>query len=274
MSPGRFTTGMEAGLGARPEPHRAGAAGTRSHPEHSRHHRAAARRPARGHRAGRPALRRHPARGGPADRSSAAPTAATRWGAAAAAAADVHRRRGDGLVMAVLEGHRNAADPPMVGGALARSSGCCPAGRRPGQGGALCHRSAARWRDPGQPRADDRAAQSCAPGAGCAGHRMAKADRTVEVDPGPSCCGKRWYLLGWSHTVGARRVLRVDGIAAVEPLLGSRRPPASTRCALRSTCPRAGATPSRSSSMPRSGRRRTGLRAASGCWRRPTATGR
>ena len=49
----------------------------------------------------------------------------------------------------------------------------------------------------------------------------------MEVDPWAVVLRhSRWYLLGWSHTAGARRVLRVDRIAAAEPLPEEFTPPA------------------------------------------------
>jgi predicted DNA-binding transcriptional regulator YafY len=50
--------------------------------------------------------------------------------------------------------------------------------------------------------------------------------REMDVDPWAMVVrfGK-WYLLGWSHTVDARRVLRVDRIADVEELAGTFEPP-------------------------------------------------
>ena len=54
-----------------------------------------------------------------------------------------------------------------------------------------------------------------------------EADRPMEVDPWAVVLRhSRWYLLGWSHTAGARRVLRVDRIAAAEPLPEEFTPPA------------------------------------------------
>jgi predicted DNA-binding transcriptional regulator YafY len=160
-----------------------------------------------------------------------------------------------GLVMAVLEGHRGAADPAdLVGAALAKilrvlparvsalvrpirdvtaasnaggpaaavaASGtrvspevtnalfaACAAGRRLRIG----YRLPARH-DPGSDGAADRAADG--------------AERPMEVDPWAVILRRsRWYLLCWSHTRGARRVLRVDRITSAEPLLDAFAPPA------------------------------------------------
>ena len=144
-----------------------------------------------------------------------------------------------GLVMAVLEGHRAAADPAdLVGGALAKiirvlparvsalvrpirdvtatagASGdaddasarprvspelttalfeACAAGRRL----RLAYRLAGRGEDRGEDR----------------GERAERAEREMEVDPWAVILRRsRWYLLCWSHTRDARRVLRVDQI--------------------------------------------------------------
>jgi predicted DNA-binding transcriptional regulator YafY len=135
-----------------------------------------------------------------------------------------------GLVMAVLEGHRNAADPgDLVGAALGKIIRVLPE----------------RIADPVRavravtvPPPDDEIRVSpelttaligsCAAGRRLRlAYRMAKADRTMEVDPWAVVLRhSRWYLLGWSHTAGARRVLRVDRIAAVEPLPEEFTPPA------------------------------------------------
>jgi predicted DNA-binding transcriptional regulator YafY len=54
----------------------------------------------------------------------------------------------------------------------------------------------------------------------------APADRVMDVDPWAVVLRhSRWYLLGWSHTAQAQRVLRVDRIAAVENLPETFTPP-------------------------------------------------
>ena len=135
-----------------------------------------------------------------------------------------------GLVMAVLEGHRNAADPgDLVGGALGKIIRVLPE-RIAGPVRAV--------RAVTVPPPDDEIRVSpelttaligsCAAGRRLRlAYRMAKADRTMEVDPWAVVLRhSRWYLLGWSHTAGARRVLRVDRIAAAEPLPEEFTPPA------------------------------------------------
>lgn len=52
-------------------------------------------------------------------------------------------------------------------------------------------------------------------------------ERVMQVDPwGLALRHGRWYLLCWSHTVDARRVLRVDRISTVDVLLETFVPPA------------------------------------------------
>lgn len=58
------------------------------------------------------------------------------------------------------------------------------------------------------------------------GHHRLRQERVIEIDPWAVSvwCG-RWYLLGWSHTSGARRVSRVDRVMAVEVLQDAFVPP-------------------------------------------------
>ncbi len=52
------------------------------------------------------------------------------------------------------------------------------------------------------------------------------SSRRMEIDPWAVAVRYgRWYLLGWSHTANARRVLRVDRIASIEPLTDTFDPP-------------------------------------------------
>lgn len=159
-----------------------------------------------------------------------------------------------GLVMAVLEGHPGAADPAdLVGTALAKIVRVLP-------GRVATHVRSIR--DAAEPDEADPAAmvnpeltttliESCAaarrlrltyrgprpyrmgcwPGRGTGddtgdtGDRP--ADRVMEVDPWAVVLRRsRWYLLCWSHTRAARRVLRVDRITAAHPLPGTFTPPA------------------------------------------------
>ena len=145
-----------------------------------------------------------------------------------------------GLVMAVLEGHRAAADPAdLVGGALAKIIRVLPArvsalvrpirdvtapAGTPGAAGARV-----------SPDVTTALFEACAAGrplrlayrlAGRGEDRGERAEREMEVDPWAVILRhSRWYLLCWSHTRDARRVLRVDRIASVAPLPGTFTPP-------------------------------------------------
>jgi predicted DNA-binding transcriptional regulator YafY len=144
-----------------------------------------------------------------------------------------------GLVMAVLEGHRAAADPSdLVGGALAKIIRVLPA-----RVSALVQpiRTDLTSSDgddaaPGprvSPELTTALFEACA-----AGRRlrlryrlMSRADggpveREMEVDPWAVILRhSRWYLLCWSHTREARRVLRVDRIASAAQLPDTFTPP-------------------------------------------------
>jgi predicted DNA-binding transcriptional regulator YafY len=143
-----------------------------------------------------------------------------------------------GLVMAVIEGHRAAADPAdLVGGALAKIIRVLPA-RVSGLVRPI--------RDVTPPTADTAARvspelttalfEACAAGqrlrlgyrlAGRSGDGEGRAEREMEVDPWAVILRhSRWYLLCWSHTRDARRVLRVDRIVSAEQLPDTFTPPA------------------------------------------------
>src|SRR5215470_761819 len=210
------------GCGARDESHRPGAACPGDHPEQSRHHRAAAGRQARSHRASRPAIRRHLARGGPADRVGQRPL--LRLPPLTFTAAEAM-----GLVMAVLEGHPNAADPgDLVGSALAKIVRVLP---EPVAGPVRALRAAAAPApsdgSPVSPELTARLIESCTAARRLRlVYRMA-ADHVMEVDPWAVVLWhSRWYLLCWSHARAARRVLRVDRIVTAEVLPDTFTPPA------------------------------------------------
>ena len=158
-----------------------------------------------------------------------------------------------GLVMAVLEGHRAAADPAdLVGGALAKIIRVLPARVsalvRPirdvtATAGASGDADDASARPRVSPELTTALFEACAAGRrlrlayrlasqagdGRAGDGRAgdgRAEREMEVDPWAVILRRsRWYLLCWSHTRDARRVLRVDRIASVAPLPGTFTPP-------------------------------------------------
>jgi predicted DNA-binding transcriptional regulator YafY len=147
-----------------------------------------------------------------------------------------------GLVMAVLEGHRAAADPAdLVGAALAKIIRVLPA-----RVSALVRpirdvtatgtvRDADGWpaRARVSPELTTALFEACA-----AGRRLRLAyrlagrgggdwvEREMEVDPWAVILRhSRWYLLCWSHTRAARRVLRVDRIASAALLPDTFTPP-------------------------------------------------
>ena len=133
-----------------------------------------------------------------------------------------------GLVMAVLEGHRHAADPvDLVGAALAKILRVLP------------ERVAGPVRDVVGPRSTFDASPSPELTAqlveACTAarrihlaYRLGESDRAMEVDPWAVVLRHSyWYLLCWSHTKQARRVLRVDRIVAVSLLPDGFTPPES-----------------------------------------------
>ncbi len=128
-----------------------------------------------------------------------------------------------GLLMAVLEGDRNASDPAgPVGSALAKIVRVLPErlarpvrAYRDGSGPAP---------EPGtmvSPQVATELLEACS-----AARRLRLAyepgpgrRRVMEVDPWAVVLRhSRWYLLGWSHTAQAQRVLRVDRITGIEAL--------------------------------------------------------
>ncbi len=146
-----------------------------------------------------------------------------------------------GLVMAVLEGHKGAADPAdLVGGALAKIVRVLPA-RVASQVAVL--------RDGASGGSADGESPSPAALVGlevmtvlfdaCAAGRRLRltyrrghgagdsADRAMEVDPWAVVLRhSRWYLLCWSHGVDARRVLRIDRIVTASQAPETFTPPA------------------------------------------------
>ena len=150
-----------------------------------------------------------------------------------------------GLVMAVLEGHKGAADPAdLVGGALAKIVRVLPSrvaaqvrtirdGASGGSGG-----SGAEGEDPSPAALVSLEVMTVLFDACATGRRLRlsyrrgpwagdSADRAMEVDPWAVVLRhSRWYLLCWSHTVDARRVLRIDRIVTAAQSLESFTPPA------------------------------------------------
>ena len=143
-----------------------------------------------------------------------------------------------GLVMAVLEGHRAAADPAeLVGGALAKIIRVLPA-----RVSALVRpiRDVTATADDALPEARVSPELTTALFEACAAGRRLRlayrladrggdgwAEREMEVDPWAVILRRsRWYLLCWSHTRDAQRVLRVDRIASATALADTFAPPA------------------------------------------------
>jgi predicted DNA-binding transcriptional regulator YafY len=155
-----------------------------------------------------------------------------------------------GLVMAVLEGHRAAADPAdLVGGALAKIIRVLPArvsalvrpirditasaGTAADADNGAAHRRVS-------PELTTALFEACAAGrrlrltyrlrrghgAPDPGERGGWVEREMEVDPWAVILRhSRWYLLCWSHSRDARRVLRVDRITAAAALPDTFAPP-------------------------------------------------
>ncbi|WP_326720597.1 WYL domain-containing protein [Streptomyces sp. NBC_00243] len=130
-----------------------------------------------------------------------------------------------GLVMAVLDGHRDAADPAdPVGSALGKIMRVLPESvAGPAQ---AVRKVSALVPDPdaASPAPDTTAAlvQACASQRRLRlGYRTGpdREERAMEVDPWAVVVRHgRWYLLCWSHTKNARRALRVDRVTAVDVL--------------------------------------------------------
>ena len=133
------------------------------------------------------------------------------------------------LVMAVLEGH-DAADPEdPVGSALGKIVRVLPEPlAKPVD---AIRRVTARGWDVGVPDVETTAALVQASAA----HRRVRLtyrlgpdrERDMDVDPWAVVVRhRRWYVLGWSHTRDAMRVLRVDRVARVGVLGETFTPPA------------------------------------------------
>jgi predicted DNA-binding transcriptional regulator YafY len=134
-----------------------------------------------------------------------------------------------GLVMAVLEGHRQAADPTdLVGSALSKIVRVLPE-RIAGPVRGIRDVSAARHAPAvsASPELTTALIDACVAARRLRlTYRLGPADRLMEVDPWAVVLRhSRWYLLTWSHTRQARRVLRVDRVVTVEALPETFTPP-------------------------------------------------
>jgi predicted DNA-binding transcriptional regulator YafY len=134
-----------------------------------------------------------------------------------------------GLVMAVLEGHPNAADPAdLVGSALVKIVRALP-DRVAGPVRAVRERS-----DPSparhtgaSPELTVRLIEACSAARSLrVRYSAGSRPRDLDVDPWAVVLRhSRWYLLAWSRTRRARQVLRVDRIAAITELPATFVPP-------------------------------------------------
>ncbi|WP_053763631.1 helix-turn-helix transcriptional regulator [Streptomyces sp. AS58] len=137
-----------------------------------------------------------------------------------------------GLVMAVLESHRAAGDPKdPAGSALGKIIRVLP---EPVAGPAdAVRRVLARQQDmdAASPNPETTAllVQACAASRRLRlGYRSGPGrDRVMDVDPWAVVVHHgRWYLLCWSHTVDARRLLRIDRVTAADVRAETFTPPA------------------------------------------------
>jgi predicted DNA-binding transcriptional regulator YafY len=129
-----------------------------------------------------------------------------------------------GLVMAVLDGHHNAGDPDdPVGSALGKIIRVLPESVANPADTVRTVTAPSRDRSAAPPSPDTTAelVQACATQRRLRlGYRMGPGrEHDMEVDPWSVVVRHgKWYLLCWSHTRNARRVLRVDRITAVDML--------------------------------------------------------
>ena len=134
-----------------------------------------------------------------------------------------------GLVMAVREGHRGAADATdLVGGALAKILRVLPQ-RVAGPVRAVHGASGSGTTSDTAPDADltSRLIEACTSARRLRlGYRLDSGERPMEVDPWAVVLRHSlWYLLCWSHTADAQRVLRVDRITTLQVQPGTFTPP-------------------------------------------------
>jgi len=136
-----------------------------------------------------------------------------------------------GLVMAVVEGPHGAADAAdPIGSALGKIIRVLPEAVA-SSAESVRHGSARRT---GPVAVPDPGTTATLIRAGRAGLRVRLAyrrphgpAREMEVDPWAVVIRHGlWYLLCWSHTADARRVLRADRVAAVDALADTFEPPA------------------------------------------------
>jgi predicted DNA-binding transcriptional regulator YafY len=140
-----------------------------------------------------------------------------------------------GLVMAVLDGHHDAADPSgPVGSALGKLLRALP---EPVAHPAEAVRRVSARGGPGAASRPDPDITAALVQAAAAHHRLrlgyrlgSRGERTMEVDPWAVVVHHgRWYLLCRSHTRDARRALRVDRVTTVTALPDTFEPPTDLR---------------------------------------------
>ena len=134
-----------------------------------------------------------------------------------------------GLVMAVLEAHGIADTDDTVGGALSKIIRVLPA---PVARSAEAMRQVrGRGQGTGAPQPDPETTaalvQACAARTRLRiGYRLPRAV-SMDVDPWAVVLrNSRWYLLCWSHSAGATRVLRLDRVGTIDVLPDTFEPPA------------------------------------------------
>lgn len=135
-----------------------------------------------------------------------------------------------GLVMAVLEGHRDAADPTeLVGGALAKILRILPE-RVASPVRAFREVSAPRAADDTRvnPELTNELIEACTSARRL--RLLYRVDRpqpvAMDLDPWAVVLRhSRWYLLGWSRSRQALRALRIDRIVSIEVSLDTFTPP-------------------------------------------------
>ncbi len=134
-----------------------------------------------------------------------------------------------GLAMAVLEGDRDAADPTdLVGSALAKIVRALPAGLAGPVQAVRETTPRPRGEAWASPELTNQLVHACIAARRLRlGYCLSRgAPRVMEVDPWAVVLRhSRWYLLCWSHTKQAQRVLRVDRVASIEALSETFTPP-------------------------------------------------
>ena len=133
-----------------------------------------------------------------------------------------------GLVMAVLEGHRYAADPAdLVGSALAKISRALPERLARPIRAVTAAVPARQDMATASPEMTTKLIVACSESRRLnLAYRVGGRDADMLIEPWAVVLRhSRWYLLGWSLSRESRRVLRVDRITAAEPTADTFSPP-------------------------------------------------